>query len=156
MNPRLEILLESRDLLEHDATEDEIAALWAKAVQALENSRRGLDPLIEFVVAYHAALQAGTSLLAARGYRPGGRDHHHNTFAGVGALAGGELSRVARVLDKLRLDRHEAVYGFQRELAEGDLEALREAVAVLMEEAYRRIPEAHPPLAGKLVAPPAA
>ena len=156
MNPRIKILLESRNLLEHSAADEEISILWAKAVQALENSRRGLDPLIEFVVAYNAALQAGTALLAACGYRPSGRDHHHNTFSGVGALGSGELKRVAGILDDLRQGRHEAVYGFQREITEQDLSALRKAVPVLMEECCLRIADARPSLAGKLSELPAA
>lgn len=86
MNARLRILLEDRSLLEHAATDGEVAAMWEKAVQTLENSRRGLDSAVEFAVAYIAALQAATALLYACRYRPSGRDHHHTAFAGAAAV----------------------------------------------------------------------
>jgi len=75
MNPRLRVLLDSRSLLEHSATDAEVAAMWEKALQTMENSRRGLDPSVEFTVAYTAALQTALALLYACGYRPVGRDH---------------------------------------------------------------------------------
>jgi hypothetical protein len=120
----------------------------------MENSRRGLDPAVEFSVAYTAALQAAIALLYACGYRPAGRDHHHNAFAGALAVAEGELARAARELDQLRLGRHEAVYGVDLGVPDEQMRALRESSVILMREARRRISAERPALVGSLAASP--
>jgi hypothetical protein len=154
MNPRLRVLLDSRSLLEHSATDGEVAAMWEKAVQTLENSRRGLDPSVEFTVAYTAALQTAIALLYACGYRPSGRDHHHNAFSGALAVGAGELARAARELDQLRLGRHEAVYGVELGVPEAQMQAVRESTVLLMREARQRILAERPALSGELAPPP--
>ena len=154
MNPRLRILLEDRSLLEHAATDGEVSAMWEKAVQTLENSRRGLDPAVEFAVGYMAALQAATALLYACGYRPSGRDHHRTAFAGAAAVGEGGLARAARELDRLRLGRHEAVYGSQLTVPEEQMHTLRDATQELMREARARIAAERPALARTLPGAP--
>jgi hypothetical protein len=153
VNPRLRVLLDGRALLEHSATDAEVAAMWAKAVQSLENSRRGLDPSVEFAVAYTAALQTAIALLYACGYRPSGRDHHHAAFAGAFAVGDGELAKAARALDQLRLGRHEAIYGVELGVPDERMQAVRESTVLLMREARRRILAERPALAGGLSAP---
>lgn len=150
MNPRLEILLQSRDLAEHAAEDDEVVWMWEKAVMGIRNSTRGLDPPIEFAVAYTAAFQAATAVLFACGYRASGRDHHHNTFAAVKALGTGDLARSADELDALRLDRHESVYGTESTISDERLSQLRSAARQLLSSGLQRIRSERPALEERL------
>jgi hypothetical protein len=120
----------------------------------MENSRRGLDPSVEFTVAYTAALQTAIALLYACGYRPAGRDHHHNAFAGAIGVGEGELARAARELDQLRLGRHEAIDGAALGVPDEQMQAVRESTAVLTREAWSRILMERPALTPVLTAPP--
>ena len=150
MNGRLEILLQSRDITPHPAEDDEVVAMWEKSVMGIRNSTRGLDPPIEFAVAYTAAFQAATAVLFACGYRACGRDHHHNTFAAVKALGTGDLATAAGELDGLRLDRHESVYGTEITVSDERLAKLRSAARRLLSSSLERIGAERPALAGRL------
>lgn len=136
MNPRIQIMLESRQLEESAAAEGEVEALWRKAVRTLISSAvTGLDPNARFTLTYQAALQAAMAVIRAAGYRVRGDAHHHQTFAAVAALDVGELSGAARDLNVIRRNRHGAIYDWETQLSEQDAEKIRIAARRLFTHA---------------------
>ncbi len=128
--PKIQRLLEERDLEEMPAPGEEVVEFWRKAVRALKDSRvAGLSPEGAFSLAYQVGLSAGTAILRAAGYRVKSRTRHHFvTFYVVEALTeGSELAGLAAELDGFRTDRHATNYGtgtseatVRRQLAELD------------------------------------
>jgi hypothetical protein len=87
MNPRLQVMLDSRQIEAAAAGDDEVRGMWSKAVRSLHSSRvEGLDTDSTFTLAYQGALQAATAVVRAAGFRVRGDGHHHHTFAAVAAL----------------------------------------------------------------------
>src|SRR5262245_48752478 len=87
-SPKLQRLLDDRDIVEIPAPDDEIAGFWKKALRAYRDSRLpGLSPAGAFNAGYESALDASTALVRAAGYRvkASGR-HHWATFYAVQGL----------------------------------------------------------------------
>jgi hypothetical protein len=147
MNPRIQIMLESRQLEESPAAEGEVEGLWRKAVQTLASSAVvGLDPNARFTLTYQAALQASMAVLRAAGFRVRGEAHHHHTFAGVAALALGEVSDAARDLNLIRRHRHDAIYDWETELTARQADEIRSAARRLFVNADLWLRRSHPAL----------
>ncbi|HYH80438.1 MAG TPA: hypothetical protein VEX86_11600 [Longimicrobium sp.] len=154
MTARLEILVESRRIEALPAADEEVASAWEKALRTLRSSRlEGLDVEPAFTLAYQSALQCCAAVLRAAGYRAIGRDHHHSIFAGVAALEAGELSRIARAADDMRVERHEAVYGSTVAIDHAQLEEMYDVAARMFAAAHAWLRAARPALD---VAPPPA
>jgi hypothetical protein len=154
VNPRIQVMLDSRQLEGQPAEDAEVAGMWAKAVRTLRSSRvAGLDPDSAFTLAYQAALQASTVVVRAAGYRVRGAGHHHHTFAAVAALGLGELAEAARELNVIRQGRHDAVYDWEAGTEEEDLAAVAAAGSLLFAEAFRWLRAERPRLAGSLPSP---
>jgi hypothetical protein len=154
MNPRIQVMLDSRQLEAQPAEDAEIAGMWTKAVRTLRSSGvEGLDPDSAFTLAYQAALQACTAVVRAAGYRVRGQGHHHHTFAAVAALGLGELADAARELNVIRQGRHDAVYDWDAGTEAEDLEAIGAAGSLLFGEAFRWLRAERPRLAGSLPSP---
>lgn len=154
MNRRIGIMLQSREIEESPALDEEVVIVWEKAVETYRASTmHGLsgDPALSLV--YQAALQAATSVVRAAGYRVRGAGHHHHTFAAVAALNVDDLSRAARSLDEARQTRHEAVYGWRVRTTDNDLVAVRSATGRLIQAAHKWITEQRPHLAPTLARP---
>ncbi|HEU0079718.1 MAG TPA: hypothetical protein VFQ76_18815 [Longimicrobiaceae bacterium] len=154
MNPRIQVMLDSRQLEALAAEDAEVEGMWAKAVRTLRSSEvAGLDPDSAFTLVYQAALQASTTVLRAAGYRVRGEGHHHHTFAAVAALGLGELSEAARDLNVVRQKRHGAVYDWETRTGAADLVPLRSAGDRLFSEGYRWLRAERPQLSGSLPSP---
>lgn len=145
MNPRIQIMIESRHLEEVAAAEGEVEGLWRKAVQTRTSSAAaGLDPNAQFTLAYQAALQASMAVLRAAGLRVRGDAHHHHTFAGVAALQLGEASHAARDLNLIRSKRHGAIYDWETSLEPKHVEEIRAAADRLFHHAEPWLRRTHP------------
>lgn len=134
MNPRLQVMLDSRQIEAVPAEDEEVQGMWAKAVRSLRSAGvAGLDPDSVVTLAYQGALQASTAIIRAAGYRVRGEGHHHHTFAAAAALDLGELSDAARDLNIIRQRRHEAIYDWETVTRDRDIVALRSAAERLFE-----------------------
>ncbi len=154
MNERIDIMLQSREIEEDAAADDEVVVVWEKAIESYRASaKHGLtgDPALSLV--YQAGLQAATAVVRAAGYRVRGSSHHYNTFAAVMALDLGELSSAARALDRVRKLRHEAVYGWKVRTSEEDLAATRSDARRLFVSGHRWLISQRPHLAASLPNP---
>jgi hypothetical protein len=135
MNARLQIMVDSREIEEADASDREVVARWRKAVY--RDAAADLSPDSKLTLYYQAGLQAATVLIRASGFRVLGTDHHRHTFEALRALDLGDLSVVARELNTFRRSRHQAVYdwddGVHDDSGEAaSLDALTRSVARLM------------------------
>jgi hypothetical protein len=85
---RIQKLLDAGYLQETDSGDEEVAALWQKAVVSARDARNPANsPDNRYVLGYQALLQMGTAVLACAGYRTrGAQGHHANTFHAVEAL----------------------------------------------------------------------
>jgi hypothetical protein len=147
MNPRLQLMLESRQLDALPASDDEIQGMWSKAARSLRSSRvEALDPDSAFTLAYQSALQAATAILRATGYRVRGDGHHRHTFAAVAALDAGELSDTARDLNVIRARRHGAIYDWEVRTEDRDVHTVRTAAERLLEHGARWMTATRPHL----------
>ncbi|HLM68675.1 MAG TPA: hypothetical protein VK358_14145 [Longimicrobium sp.] len=147
MNPRLQVMLDSRQIETVPAEDEEVLGMWAKAARSLHSSGvAGLDPDSVFTLAYQGALQAATAVVRAAGYRVRGDGHHHHTFAAAAALDLGELSVAARDLNVIRQRRHEAIYDWEAVTRDRDLATLRSAAARLFADGRRWIQAQRPHL----------
>jgi hypothetical protein len=136
VNPRIQIMLESRQFEEGAAVEGEVEGLWRKAVQTRASSTvAGLDPNARFTLTHQAALQAAAAVVRAAGFRARGDAHHHSTFAAVAALELGKASDAARDLNVIRRKRHGALYDWETQLDEQHVVEIRTAAERLFTRA---------------------
>ncbi|HEX8691999.1 MAG TPA: hypothetical protein VF746_06250 [Longimicrobium sp.] len=112
-SPEIERLLTAHTLVALEASDDEVAVIWRKALRAYQDSHLpGLSSPGAFNAAYEAALAAAATLVRDAGYTvksPGG--HHWATFYAIQGLESEELARFGTELDGLRRKRHDNVYG---------------------------------------------
>jgi hypothetical protein len=131
-------MLDSREIEEFAAADDEIAGMWRKATKTLRSaSARDLDDDLDsrFTLLYQSALQGSTSVVRAAGYRVRGDDNHRVTFAAVAALGLGDLSEAARDLNIIRQNRHAAVYDWESTMGPVEVERLQDATVRLLRAA---------------------
>lgn len=132
VNPRIQVMVESRQLEALAADDAEVLGMWRKAVRSYQSSSiPELDADAAFTLTYQAALQLATALIRATGYRIRGEAHHHQTFAAVAALGLGTLSEAARDLNVVRQRRHAAVYDWEGAITERELATIRASTVQL-------------------------
>ncbi|HEX2076993.1 MAG TPA: hypothetical protein VHG08_04765 [Longimicrobium sp.] len=145
MNPRIQIMLDSRQIEAVSPAPGEVEGMWSKAVRTLGSTTLdGLDPDARFTLLYQAALRAATAVIRSAGFRVRGDAHHHHTFGAVAALDLGDLSDAGRDLNVIRQKRHQAIYDWETALGEHDIAQLRAATRALFAHAHRQLRAGHP------------
>lgn len=153
MNPRLQVMLDSRQIEEAPSADAELIGMWDKALRTFRSSRLdGLDPESGFTLAYQAALQAATTVVRAAGFRVRGEGHHHHTFAAAAAVGDREVADAARELNVIRQQRHGAVYDWEARVGERELAHLDGAAAGLFHAAHPWLAAVRPGIAGRITA----
>lgn len=158
MNARIRIMLDSREIEEMPAPDEEVLGMWRKALRTARSSAAPAladDRDSRFTLVYQSALQGATAVVRAAGYRVRGDSNHHLTFAAQAALAPDELAEAARSLNVIRQRRHAAVYDWQSTTLPAHLDSLREATSTLHREAYAWLRQQRASLAAVLDAPSA-
>jgi hypothetical protein len=86
--PRIQRLIESRDMEAIEPDPERVTGLWEKALASNQDSRKGLSPDNAISLAYQAGFQACTALLEAHGYRTKGSNpgHHYRVFYATSGL----------------------------------------------------------------------
>jgi hypothetical protein len=151
-------MLDSRDIEEMEAVDEEVLGMWGKAVRTHGSAAipdLASDPDTQFTLLYQAALQGATAVVRAAGYRVRGRHNHQITFTAVAAIGSPELSEAARDLNVIRQGRHTAIYDWEATTEAGQLLDLQRATASLLREAYAFLQTQRPLLQGELSAPAA-
>ena len=145
MNPRIQIMLDTRQIEADPPAPGEVEGMWTKAVRTLGSaSIDGLHPDARFTLLYQAALQASTAVIRAAGFRVRGDAHHHPAFAAVAALDLGDLSEAGRDLNVIRQKRHQAIYDWESALGEHDVARLGAATRALFTHAHQQLRAGHP------------
>lgn len=110
--PRIQRLIESRDMEAIEPDPERVAGLWQKALASNEDSRKGLSPDNAISLAYQAGFQACTALLEAHGYRTKGSNpgHHYRVFYATSGLGYPELSDVHTTSEKVKAERTKSFY----------------------------------------------
>lgn len=134
--PAIARLLEGRFLETVEIDDQEVAGLWARALESYRDSEAPrLSRTGAFKQLYDAGRQAVTALVAAHGFRARGTaGHHQSTFAAGAALAPEELARLIRRLELSRGVRHELEYSAFGEASVEEVEELRELVRSTINE----------------------
>jgi len=142
----LEDWLRNGWLIEHETSPAEIAELLAIVERDLADCRiQGLSPDWKLNIAYNAALQAATAVLAACGYRASKEAHHYRVIQSLVLTIGADASLV-RQFDSFRKKRN--VGGYERAGTVSDQEA-NEMIALaerIRQEAKNWLNANHPVL----------
>ena len=133
-------------LVEHRTSAEEIADLLGVAQRDLEQSQvSALAPDWRLAIAYNAALQAATALLAAAGYRAARQAHHYRVIQSLGLTAGWDKGRIAQ-LDTFRKKRNIGNYERAGLVSETEAARMRELAQELLDETLDWLGRNHPRL----------
>lgn len=122
MSDRIQNLLDAGRLAREPAPDDEIAGLWANAVQAYRDALvEGVSTNGRLVRAYDAGRIAATAVVRARDLRVRAANHHELTLALAALLSGEALARAFTELDGMRRLRVDLEYGWQAGASEKDV-----------------------------------
>lgn len=142
----IERLLQSRMIEEVQADDQEVTALWRKAIVSYGDSEvLGMSRDGVFKLLYDAGRQVATAFTAAHGYRAKGTlGHHHSVLAAAAALASEAHADLFRQLDLQRGRRHEIEYSAYSEIDAEDIKQLRVLVRSLINETAATLREVRP------------
>ena len=142
---RIHHMVDAGRLQESTANDQDIAALWEKAVMSARDARNPANsPDNQYVLGYQALLQVCTAILACAGYRTrGAQGHHANTFYAVGALQISGLEEINITMERIRLMRKVSAYEAGSPSPE-QLAALNRLLDEVMPPAHRWLVEQRP------------
>jgi hypothetical protein len=135
--------LANRWIVQHEATQQEIAELFAVVDRDLADAAiPKLSADWRLGITYNAALQLGTIALAAEGYRAGRERHHERTILSLQQTAGIEGATVD-VLDVTRRKRNQANYEAVGATSVREAEELYKVVQTLRSDVVRWLRKRH-------------
>ncbi len=152
--PRIQRLIESRDMEAIEPDPERVAGLWWKALASNEDSRKGLSPDNAISLAYQAGFQACTALLEAHGHRLRGSNpgHHYRVFYATSGLGYPELSDVHTTSEKVKAERTKSFYSGDPQGA-AQVDALHHWLDCLLPAVHDALTRAAPDLAATLRKP---
>jgi hypothetical protein len=119
MNPRVQIMIQSRELEEAAAPDREVIVRWRKAIITYHDAAKNLSSDSKLALYYQAGLQAATALIRAAGSGCSGRTTTVTRSRALRALNLGDLSAIAREMNAFRRSRHQSIYDWD-DSAPGD------------------------------------
>ena len=135
---RVQRLLDNNMLGAIESSDEDVAALWDKAVASAREARQAGNSLANrYVLGYQALLQMATAILSAAGYRTqGAQAHHVNSFYAVSALEVEGLEDIHVWTDDVRKLRSVSAYG-PGSPTRGQLDSLLRLIATTLPAARR-------------------
>ena len=151
MTDRIQNLVDAGRLARVPAPDDEVAGLWANALQAYADARvAALSANGRLVRAYDAGRIAASAVVRSRGLRVRATNHHEVTIA-VAALVGGELLATAlREFEALRTLRSGIEYGWGAGASGQDVERAVGVVGRILEHGARDLQQNRPEIASRI------
>src|SRR5215213_8860990 len=124
MNEQIRKLLDAGLIAKEPATGDEIADLWAGAVEAYSDAVENRYPNRRLLAAYDSARLIALVLLRSADLRVRAQNHHEMTFTVAGFLAEDDLVDLLSLFEPLRLERSKIEYGRRVRAPKIDIEKL--------------------------------
>lgn len=151
---RIARLIEGRQMEAVAPDPDRAAGLWAKALAASADSRKGLHPDNAVSLGYQSAFQAASAVLECAGYRTKGASpgHHHNTFYALAGLGLSGLEQVDLDSERIRKMRSTSFCGAD-EASEEQVEAVHRWLDALLPAARKALVDRMPDLVSRLAQP---
>jgi uncharacterized protein (UPF0332 family) len=138
--------LKSRWLIEHQTSRQEIADLLGMADRDLVQCRTpNLSPDWQLNIAYNAALQAATAVLAAAGYRAAREAHHYRVIQSLAHTIKPDPVLIAQ-LDKFRKKRNISDYERAGAVSEQEANEMFILAKNLRDEVEKWLRSNHPEL----------
>jgi hypothetical protein len=151
---RIQNLVQSGRLAVEPAADDEIAGLWANAVQAFDDARiERMSANGRLVRAYDSGRIAATALVRSRDLRVRAANHHEVTLSVAVLLSEESLAEPIRELDGLRRLRTGLEYGWQAGASAADVDRALDAVGRILRHGAGNLREHRPAMADRIAAP---
>lgn len=138
--------LKNNWLVEHKSSAEEIEALLALVERDLANARiADLSPDWKLNIAYNAALQAATAVLAASGFRAAREQHHYRTIQSLAHTIGWPAATVSR-FDRFRKKRNIGGYETAGLVSDQEASEMHGLATELRDDALAWLRKNHPKL----------
>lgn len=140
MTERIDNLIDAGRLERFAATNDEIAGLWANALQAFGDASLASQSLRgRLTDAYDAGRLAAHAIVRCHGLRVRASNHHELTIATAALLSNSPLSDVLNRLQATRTLRVEIEYGWRDAVTRREVEKATVLVRQILEEGAQHL-----------------
>lgn len=154
MTDRIQNLVEAGRLAREPAPDDEIAGLWANALQAFADARvAGMSLNGRLVRAYDAGRIAATALVRSRDLRVRAANHHEIAVGVAVLLAEESLARALRDFDGVRSVRTGVEYGWRGGASADDVDRAVDAAGRILRHGAENLRAHRPALASRILSP---
>jgi hypothetical protein len=154
MTDRIQNLIDAGRLAREPAPDDEIAGLWANAVQAFRDAEvEGVSTNGRLVRAYDAGRIAAMAIVRARDLRVRAANHHELTLAVAALVSGADLARALGELDGMRRLRVDLEYGWQAGASERDVGRALDVVGRILKHGATELAASRPSVRKRLATP---
>lgn len=154
MSDRIQNLVDLGKLVREPAGDEEVAGLFANALQAFEDACIPAMSLGgRLVRAYDAGRLAATAVVRSRDLRVRASNHHEVTLAVAQSMGSQELRIALRELDAIRPLRSDAEYGWKTSASASDAERTVDVVGRLLRHAAQNLREHRPALSPRIPLP---
>jgi hypothetical protein len=154
MTDRIQNLIDAGRLAREPATDDEIAGLWANAVQAFQDAQvESLSANGRLLRAYDAGRIAAAAIVRSRDLRVRGANHHELTLAVAALVSGPELAQALNEMDGMRRLRADLEYGWQSGASEQDVAGGAGVVRRILRHGSGELAGSRPSLRGRVHLP---
>jgi hypothetical protein len=151
MTDRIQNLVDAGRLSREPTSDDEIAGLWANAVQAFSDAQvESLSANGRLLRAYDAGRIAAAAVVRARDLRVRAANHHELTLAVAALVSGRDLALAFNEMDGMRRLRTDLEYGWQGGASDSDVRRALDVVRRILQGASVELPASRASLAGRL------
>jgi hypothetical protein len=151
MTDRIQNLVDSGRLSREPASDDEIAGLWANAVQAFGDSQvESVSANGRLLRAYDAGRIAAAAVVRSRNLRVRAANHHELTLAVAALVSGSELALAFNEMDGMRRLRTDLEYGWRAGAADVDVHRALNVVRRILHGGSVELVASRPSLSGRL------
>lgn len=154
MTDRIQNLVDAGRLSRESAPDDEIAGLWANAVQAFHDAQvESLSANGRLLRAYDAGRIAAATVVRSRDLRVRAANHHELTLAIAALVSDAELAKAFNEMDGMRRLRADLEYGWQAGASADDVQRALDVVRRVLRFGAVELAEHRSSLGGRLPEP---
>lgn len=154
MTDQFQNLVEAGWLQPNPASDEEIAAVWANALETYRDAANAeLSPKNRTILGYDAGRLAALAIVRSRDVRIRAGNHHEITIKGAAALSERDLAAAFHVLDDLRARRHTLEYGWGRPTSAEAAASVLSTVRRILELAAENLRRQRPGIADRISLP---